>query len=355
MKMYKFLKSKAGLTLTELMVCFVIMAILSAVAVPVLTTSMEKAKRQDCESKCIMVTSVVQGIMVGEIDNGKPQPIIPCLCSILPGQHRVIEKKDAVDDDGIRIWDKETGKYKKTKVDETDWKERVISYLENHIDNDGNGECDVCKAPMNYIIRNSGHVNGEHLIYFDQDGNPLAVNSGFGSFNANSTEYSVASEYTAFLLLEKATVGDIRGGYRFAEVEVQTDWIGNKRNLDDNLARALKAAKGIKDDNEREAAVKKARDEYEAGYEDKSGAALKRVQQSTATAKNHPSLPCNQYDYKTGCADGYYLKRFKLSNVPVWAYFANLEMPVCPYDEDGEKGYFYYIDADGVCHCSHCG
>ena len=353
--MYKFLKNKSGLTFTELMVCFVIMAILSAVAVPVLTTSMEKAKRQDCESKCIMVTTTVREIMVGEMDSGKPQPVIPYLCSILPGQHRVIEKKDAVDEDGIRKWDAQTGKYVKTNADEVDWHGKAISYLEDHYDNNNDGECDVCKAPMKSVFRGDNHVDSEHLVYFDQDGNSLAGNAGFGSIGVKNTEHSVANEYTAFLLLEKATVGDIRGGYRFSEVDVQMDWVGKKRILDDNLARALKAAKGIKDDNEREAAIKKARDEYEAGYEDKSGAALNRVQQSTARAQNHPTLPCNQYDYKTGCADGYYLKRFKLSNVPVWAYFSNLEMPVCPYDEDGEKGYFYYIDADGVCHCSHCG
>ena len=353
--MYKFLKSKSGLTLTELIVCFAVMAILAAVAVPVFNAGLEKARRQDCESKCVMVTTTVREIMVGEMDNGKPQPVIPYLCSILPGQHRVIEKKDAVDEDGIRKWDAKTGKYVKTNVDEVDWRGNVISYLEDHIDKNNDGECDVCKAPMNFVFRGNDHVDSEHLIYVDQDGNSLAGNAGFGAIGVKNTEHSVANEYTAFLLLEKATVGDIRGGYRFSEINVQNEWIGKKRGLDDKLAADLKAAKGIKDDEAREAAIKKARDEYAAGYEDKSGAAVGRVQQSAAPAQNHPSLPCNQYDYKIGCSDGYYLKRFKLRDVPVYTYFSNLEMPVCPYDEDGEKGYFYYLDADGICHCSHCG
>ena len=84
--------------------------------------------------------------------------------------------------------------------------------------------------------------------------------------------------------------------------------------------------------------------------------AIGSVQKSAAKAQNNPAYSCNAYSYALGCKDGYYLKDFAEGCKPLSALFANQEMPRCPFDEDGSKGYFYYIAADGqvYCTCPYC-
>lgn len=65
----------------------------------------------------------------------------------------------------------------------------------------------------------------------------------------------------------------------------------------------------------------------------------------------------DQYpDYKDGCKNGQYLKKQSLADIPVYEYFSNAEFPVCPFDEDGTKGYCYVIFEDGsvFCTCPEC-
>ncbi len=70
-------------------------------------------------------------------------------------------------------------------------------------------------------------------------------------------------------------------------------------------------------------------------------------------------------EYRDGCDEGYYLKKKKLADVPLYKYFLNQELPICPFanfgDSDTDNDYFYYITWDAsaedvvvVCSCPKC-
>ena len=71
--LYKFLNSKKGFTLTEIMVVVLIMSILVAVAVPILITSIKTQKINDCKNQCTVIETAVKQAMFGMMDNGKKQ------------------------------------------------------------------------------------------------------------------------------------------------------------------------------------------------------------------------------------------------------------------------------------------
>lgn len=71
--LYKFLNSKKGFTLTEIMVVVLIMSILVAVAVPILITSIKTQKINDCKNQCTVIETAVKQAMYGMMDNGKKQ------------------------------------------------------------------------------------------------------------------------------------------------------------------------------------------------------------------------------------------------------------------------------------------
>ena len=54
------------------------------------------------------------------------------------------------------------------------------------------------------------------------------------------------------------------------------------------------------------------------------------------------------------------LKKKSLQNTPIYHFFDNIEIPVCPLADDytsrGEPEYFYYFFADGtvLCSCPDC-
>ncbi len=73
-------------------------------------------------------------------------------------------------------------------------------------------------------------------------------------------------------------------------------------------------------------------------------------------------------DYKWGCEGGlhdginyqgnHYLKKQDLDGVRLYKYFSNQDLPICPFAENADKDYFYYIlwdDSlnDVVIVCSH--
>ena len=57
--MFKFLKSKKGFTLVELMIVVVIMAILVAVAVPIYNAVTENARKKTCAANCRNIISQI--------------------------------------------------------------------------------------------------------------------------------------------------------------------------------------------------------------------------------------------------------------------------------------------------------
>ncbi len=73
--MFKYLVSKKGYTFVEVMTVVVVLGILVAVAVPVFGAGLNNSRKKDCESNRIMINSVIEQVMTGQMDNGKPQKI----------------------------------------------------------------------------------------------------------------------------------------------------------------------------------------------------------------------------------------------------------------------------------------
>ena len=67
--MFKFLKSKKGFTLVELMIVVVIMAILVAVAVPIFTAVIDNAQRKTCAANKREILSQLTNYCIGNNKN----------------------------------------------------------------------------------------------------------------------------------------------------------------------------------------------------------------------------------------------------------------------------------------------
>ena len=74
--LYKFLRSKKGFTLTELMVIATILAILTAISVPIMANVSHKQKLNDCINQREVISAVLFQVTSGMMDNGKKQPSI---------------------------------------------------------------------------------------------------------------------------------------------------------------------------------------------------------------------------------------------------------------------------------------
>ena len=116
--MFKFLLSKKGFTLTEIFTVVVIIAILAAVAVPIFSSSVKKQKQNECQNNRTIISTAVEQVMYGMIDNGKKQESIKDETgaitryaldfnnSKIQGDHKATYPAVAVkDEDGIGVKD----------------------------------------------------------------------------------------------------------------------------------------------------------------------------------------------------------------------------------------------------------
>lgn len=72
--MFKFMKSKKGFTLVELMIVVVIMAILVAVAVPIFNSVTGNAREKTCIDNQRQIMTAIQNLYMGEGVAGKGSP-----------------------------------------------------------------------------------------------------------------------------------------------------------------------------------------------------------------------------------------------------------------------------------------
>ena len=71
--LYKYLNSKKGFTLVEIMAVVVILSVLLAIAVPIFDTSLKRQREEDCRNQCLVIETTVKQAMFGMIDNGRRQ------------------------------------------------------------------------------------------------------------------------------------------------------------------------------------------------------------------------------------------------------------------------------------------
>ena len=74
--LYKFLRSKKGFTLVELMVVAAILSVLTAVSIPLVGSLLKQQRRNDCINQREVISATIKQAMYGMLDNGKRQPVI---------------------------------------------------------------------------------------------------------------------------------------------------------------------------------------------------------------------------------------------------------------------------------------
>ena len=68
--MFKYLQSKNGFTLVEIMITVVVLGVLAGVAIPIYTVSVNNQRKADCKNNCMLVSADVSMVMTGMEDNG---------------------------------------------------------------------------------------------------------------------------------------------------------------------------------------------------------------------------------------------------------------------------------------------
>lgn len=240
--MFDFFKSKKGFTLTELLICVLILSIVSAVAIPLLDKKQKAQKVNDCDNNCQLISTAIKEVMYGMIDNGKKQEYL------IKGDESGWMSCDAPGNYMFLLSDNKPGCTKATTL-----------YFK-HFNLSGPGD----RYWQIKSLINQNRIPPEL-------GSSFTVNGKVYKENYWCSEISFDEYYGL-------RIGDIRGGYR----------------------------------------------------------------------------PSQYTEYNDGCKYGYFLKKRALADEFFAQYLANGEVPVCPFDKDGQYHYYVFADGSVVCTCPKC-
>ncbi len=334
-KMIKSVNNNKGFSLTEIMIVVTIMGILVAVAVPVYLFSAKKHKENDCKMQRTMITTTVESAMLGQFDDGNVQDFIPTLATVSTGYHYKVRFNDA----GEMISQKEE-KHTDTNRDGIC---EVCGFKTEyqHVDKINNkkkvaepdGKCDLCGKVVKYKYNPNDHVTSLNVkVNENQAGKVLDIIL-YGEYE-DIEEQSIVENESGEPILNEET-GEIQYIYKTDENgEYVHDEEGNEipvMQTNHYCYTVIKNYNFFLKLNEN-LTLGDIRGNYRPSNMRKTFAGLE--------------------EYKEGCEYDYYCKKEAMKDTPFYKFFANGEMPRCPFDEDGELGYFYYIDAMGKCRCT---
>ncbi len=109
---FNIIRSKKGISFVEILVVVIVLGILTAVAVPIFSLTLDKQKIKDCQSQCTVIEAQVREAMYGMIDNGAAQykrdsaltPVVPKEVYInfskVQSDHKTTYAADTIDGNG---------------------------------------------------------------------------------------------------------------------------------------------------------------------------------------------------------------------------------------------------------------
>lgn len=321
--MYKYLISKKGFTLVELLSCVAIMGVLVCIAIPAFNGIIYAKRKEDCKNNRILIQHLVESIMLGMEDNGKPQDVIPGLCEGNAVSGDFLNETHIVSFNGEEDLLPPAEPVPPTKPEIP---KKPIKGENDPVDcsEDEKETDEQFKARMDDFEIELKHFNEVELVNYREKLNYYRTVE-IPEFNQKMAEWRTQlSGKTHYLYLKNATVGDIRGNYRSSAVDALVD---AKMDTYFDIEIASMTEDGKK---------------FNKTYKNAVDEVLRTLG--------------NISDYEDGCEQGHYLKKYAKKNVTLVSLMANSELPVCAFDEKGENGYFYYIDYLGnvYCTCPHC-
>lgn len=99
--LYRFLISKKGFTMMEMLIVVAVVGILVAVAVPIFDGSLKVQKRNDCRNQKLVIETAVKQAMYGMLDNGRRQEEIGI--AYWPDGDQILKKQYNPNDTSLKL------------------------------------------------------------------------------------------------------------------------------------------------------------------------------------------------------------------------------------------------------------